>query len=109
MPGPGQELYTVAGGDTGWSIAQKKYGDGTYWPAIGKANPGVDANRLHPGQKLVLPTKAEVESTIRTARTGSSSSTTRPAGRSTETAGTTPRTGSTPVGFVPGRPYFGPR
>lgn len=71
-PTAGQEIYKVAAGDSGfWGIAVKKYGDGTYYQAIARANPGVDPTRLRVGQELILPSKAEIDATISAARGGS--------------------------------------
>ena len=50
--------YTVAEGDSLWSIAQKELGDGFRWNEIYEANKGTikDANVIHAGQKLTIPT-----------------------------------------------------
>jgi len=53
--GPGERVYTVVAGDSYWKIAVKEYGAGRLWPAIRDANPGIDAGRMQPGQKLVIP------------------------------------------------------
>jgi len=47
--------YTVAKGDTLWSIAKKTYGDGNRWKEIADANGITDAKKLRVGQELVLP------------------------------------------------------
>jgi len=49
--------YTVAKGDTFWSIAQRVYGDGKLWTKIKQANPGVDMNALMVGQVIKIPPK----------------------------------------------------
>ncbi|MGA6159584.1 N-acetylmuramoyl-L-alanine amidase [Stenotrophomonas sp. NPDC087984] len=49
--------YTVGRGDTLWSIAASKLGDGNRWSEIAKLNGLKDADRLTPGQKLKLPKK----------------------------------------------------
>ncbi|MCD6304148.1 MAG: LysM peptidoglycan-binding domain-containing protein [Planctomycetes bacterium] len=55
-PGPGQKVYIVRKGDNGfWTVAKKVYGNGTYWPLISKANPGVHSDSLKAGQKLIIP------------------------------------------------------
>lgn len=50
-------VHVIAEGDTLAEIAERYYGEQTYWPALAKANPGVDANRLLVGNKLRLPAK----------------------------------------------------
>jgi nucleoid-associated protein YgaU len=55
----GGEKYTVKSGDTLEGIASRKYGDGTKWVAIAKANPGLDPAHLKVGQEIVLPAIAE--------------------------------------------------
>ncbi|MBP8532347.1 N-acetylmuramoyl-L-alanine amidase [Streptomyces sp. MK37H] len=47
--------YTVGKGDTLWSIAASKLGDGNRWREIAKLNKLADADKLTPGQKLKLP------------------------------------------------------
>lgn len=54
-PATGGTSYTVARGDTLWSIAQKHYGDGKRWQDIASANGISDARKLAVGQKIVLP------------------------------------------------------
>lgn len=49
--------YTVAEGDTLWSIAATKLGDGNRWQEIAKLNSLKDADSITPGQKLKLPAK----------------------------------------------------
>ncbi len=51
----GTRMYTVKKGDTLWSIATKTYGNGQRWQDIAKANPGLNANSMRVGQKIVLP------------------------------------------------------
>src|SRR4051812_37442447 len=38
--------YTIKKGDSLWSIAQSKYGNGNKWKAIAKANPKLDPNHV---------------------------------------------------------------
>ena len=47
--------YTVAEGDSLWSIAQKYFGSGYNWVDIATANTLVDANLIEVGQKLTVP------------------------------------------------------
>ncbi len=47
--------YVVKKGDTLYSIAKAKYGDGKAWKKIADANPGVNPTTLKVGQTLVLP------------------------------------------------------
>jgi len=50
--------YVVKAEDKGlWSVAEKMYGNGSYWTLIAKANPKADTNRLRVGQVLVIPPK----------------------------------------------------
>jgi hypothetical protein len=49
--------YTVARGDTLWSIAASKLGDGNRWREIATLNHLKDADAITPGQKLTLPKK----------------------------------------------------
>jgi nucleoid-associated protein YgaU len=48
--------YTVRHGDTLWSIAQAQLRHGTAWSCIAQANPELrDANLIHEGQALLIP------------------------------------------------------
>ncbi|MER7967795.1 N-acetylmuramoyl-L-alanine amidase [Streptomyces sp. NPDC096080] len=49
--------YTVAAGDTLWSIAASRLGDGARWREISTLNSLKDADAITPGQKLKLPKK----------------------------------------------------
>ncbi|MFH8792186.1 LysM peptidoglycan-binding domain-containing protein [Streptomyces sp. NPDC017941] len=49
--------YTVRKGDTLWSIAASKLGDGNRWREIAALNRLRDADDITPGQKLKLPKK----------------------------------------------------
>jgi hypothetical protein len=49
--------YTVRTGDTLWSIAASKLGDGNRWREIASLNHLKDADAITPGQKLTLPKK----------------------------------------------------
>ena len=59
----GPTPYTVKSGDTLGSIAERAYGDSSYWPAICVNNSEVteDCNFIHIGDELMLPTKADAE------------------------------------------------
>ncbi|OGH22415.1 MAG: hypothetical protein A3D75_00015 [Candidatus Levybacteria bacterium RIFCSPHIGHO2_02_FULL_37_18] len=50
-----QEKYTVASGDTLWSIAEKKYNAGEKWDVIAQANKITDPTVLKEGDKLDIP------------------------------------------------------
>jgi nucleoid-associated protein YgaU len=55
---PTNEEYEIKPGDSFWSIAKKKYGDGAHFELIVKANPTIDKDRPLPvGKKIVLPPK----------------------------------------------------
>jgi len=47
--------YTVAHGDSLWSIALAQYGDGYRWSAIAQANSLTNPDLIHAGNVLVLP------------------------------------------------------
>lgn len=47
--------YTVAKGDTLWSIAEKTVNSGYNWVDIAKANNLTDANKIEVGQTLIIP------------------------------------------------------
>ena len=53
----GTSTYTVAKGDTLWSIAASKLGDGNRWREIATLNSLKDADAITPGQKIKLPKK----------------------------------------------------
>jgi nucleoid-associated protein YgaU len=54
-PEPEHGSYTVRANDTLYEIAERLYGDGTLWPLIRRANPGIDPRRLHVGTPLRIP------------------------------------------------------
>ncbi|MBI0297653.1 N-acetylmuramoyl-L-alanine amidase [Streptomyces sp. PRKS01-29] len=57
-PGSGSSTtYTVGKGDTLWSIAASKLGDGNRYKEIAKLNGLRDADTIVPGQELKLPRK----------------------------------------------------
>jgi nucleoid-associated protein YgaU len=47
--------YTVKKGDTLYSIARSRYGDGKQWTKIVSANPGVRPETLKVGQTITIP------------------------------------------------------
>ena len=49
--------YTVRAGDTLWSIAASKLGDGNRWRDIAALNSLADPDEIVPGQILKLPKK----------------------------------------------------
>lgn len=56
-PATGGRTHTIAESDSLWAIAMKYYDDGSLWPRIKAANPGLDENRLLVGQTIVIPPK----------------------------------------------------
>lgn len=53
--------YTVATGDTLWSISEKHIKSGYNWVDIQKANKLANADTIEVGQKLVIPTVAPIQ------------------------------------------------
>jgi len=51
----GGTRYKVKKGESLWSIAQTRYGNGNKWKAIAAANPRIDPNRIQAGQTITLP------------------------------------------------------
>lgn len=51
----GKTKYKVKKGESLWSIAQARYGNGNKWKAIAAANPRIDPNRVQAGQTITLP------------------------------------------------------
>ena len=47
--------YWVQKGDTLAAISRKYYGDTRHWKRIAEANSIADPNKIHPGQRLVIP------------------------------------------------------
>ena len=47
--------YTIKKGDSLWSIAEDRYGDGNKWKRIAAANPKINPNRVQAGQTITLP------------------------------------------------------
>jgi nucleoid-associated protein YgaU len=47
--------YTVKKGDTLYSIARTRYGDGKQWQRISAANPGLRPESLKVGQTITIP------------------------------------------------------
>ena len=51
----GGTKYKIKKGDSLWSIAQAKYGNGAKWKTIAAANPSVNPDKIQAGQTIVLP------------------------------------------------------
>jgi 5'-nucleotidase len=51
----GKTRYKVKKGESLWSIAQARYGNGNKWKMIAAANPKIDPNRVQAGQTITLP------------------------------------------------------
>jgi 5'-nucleotidase/UDP-sugar diphosphatase len=51
----GGGTYTVKKGDTLYSIARQRYGDGKQWSRIASANPGLHPQSLKVGQTITIP------------------------------------------------------
>ena len=47
--------YKIKKGESLWSIAQSRYGNGNKWKAIAAANPQIDPNHVQAGQTIILP------------------------------------------------------
>lgn len=54
-PPAGWRRYTVRGAESVGFLAREEYGSTRFWRQIAEANPGVDVDRLKPGQMLLLP------------------------------------------------------
>ena len=76
---PGMSVYVVKAGDQGWwGVAKNVYGSGALWPAIEKANPGVDPTRLQANQEILYPPKEEAARLIRATGPSRTATRTRP-------------------------------
>jgi LysM repeat protein len=53
--------HVVKSGETLSSIAAATYGSANYWPAIARANPGLNPNAMHAGQSINLPDVSAVK------------------------------------------------
>ncbi len=53
-------IHLVKPGETLWSIAKAEYGNAAYVSHLLRANPKLNPNRVQAGQKLVIPSKADV-------------------------------------------------
>jgi nucleoid-associated protein YgaU len=58
-----ERTYTVAAGDTYWTIAKKEYDSGAYFKALYEHNrrQSPTANTLRPGMQLVVPDEATLQ------------------------------------------------
>jgi nucleoid-associated protein YgaU len=54
--------HVVQANETLSSIAIAAYGNANYWPAIVKANPGIDPNRMKVGATIKLPELKDIKS-----------------------------------------------
>jgi nucleoid-associated protein YgaU len=59
----GGSIYIVKKGDGLRAIARRELGDESRWTEILAANPGLKADRIHPGDKLKMPSSARKSST----------------------------------------------
>lgn len=59
-----KSLYTVAEGDTLWSISEKYYNSGFDWQKIAKANSITNPVNLEKGTKLSIPGAQNAQSTV---------------------------------------------
>jgi nucleoid-associated protein YgaU len=65
----GSRQYTIKSGQTLSSIAGEVYGNSRFYVAILRANPGLNPNRLHPGDNITLPDASDVNPAASTAVT----------------------------------------
>lgn len=77
---PSGPRHRVAAGESLWSIAQDRLGDGNRWREIAQANPDIDADRLAVGQWLALPEGASNRRTAEGALVATSTAAPRNAG-----------------------------
>ena len=68
LPEGAGRTYVIRQNDSLWGIAAQYYGDGTLWPFLEKANPGV---KVRPGNKLVVPPRPSAASQRTTRNIGS--------------------------------------
>jgi nucleoid-associated protein YgaU len=83
LPAPPREpgrKYTVAEGETLWSIAEEQYGDPYLWSKLLAANPGIKEN-VDAGQVINLPPKEALVAPAKDTKPGA-----KPATTPTETA-----------------------
>lgn len=91
-PAAGGQKHTITENDSLWAIALKYYDDGSLWPRIKAANPGLDENRLLVGQTIVIPPKETTPPTAAGPAAGRPTETPREPSRTTPP--TTPTTGT---------------
>ena len=54
---PPTNTYVIRDRDSLWSLARNHLGDSKRWPEIVDANPGLKAERLMIGQRIIMPQK----------------------------------------------------
>jgi 5'-nucleotidase / UDP-sugar diphosphatase len=54
-PASGGDKYVVQKGDTLFSLAKNRYGNGNQYPKILSANPGLTPENLQAGQTITIP------------------------------------------------------
>lgn len=85
------ETYTVAAGDSLWTISEKVYGTGYNWVDIREANDIENPNDIKEGQKLIIP---KIKDDVELAEAGS------PSPSPTSTVEATPSPSATPKGEI---------
>lgn len=82
-PRPTLLRHKLASGETLSLLAQKYLGKASRWPAIVKANPDLDPNRLRVGAEIVIPDRGALDAELVSARARAPRSEVRPAARPT--------------------------
>jgi len=89
----GQKIHVVQSGETLSTISLSEYGNPNLYPAIMRANPGIDPQKLRPNMKVVIPPAPEAKPAAAPAAAAT------PAARPTraQVSGDTAQTSSTKV------------